>query len=189
MSYIEFRRAAKADFEAVVRLQNANLATVLSEAEKTDGFLSGGFDAAQYERMDRDGCVIVACDEQQCVGFLAAGTIEFNRPFALPAALIEQLPIVTFNQRPVNDYQVCIAGPVCVAREQRGKGVFGQLYEKLLLTLPADIELIVTLVSTTNSRSLGAHKKVGLQQVGEFSFDGKIFAILVKQSRTFPEHH
>lgn len=176
---MECRKASEADLRNVVELQNANLSSVLTEQEKEDGFLSGGFNEAQYAEMNRSGNVIVAYEGNELVGFLGVGTLEFNRSYPLPSAMIEKLASISYRGKSLDQYSLCLAGPVCVSKSHRGKGIFQEMYGEMHKISPAEIELVATLVSTSNHRSLAAHKKVGLEQVGQFDFDGRSFQLLV----------
>lgn len=177
---MECRRAQEADFKEVVALQDANLVSVLTEHEKEDGFLSGGFDEVQYAEMNRSGCVIVAYEATELVGFLGAGSLEFNSSYPLPATMIQKLPSINYRGKTLDQYRLCLAGPVCVSKTQRGKGVFQAMYAEMHRIAAKDLELVATLVSTSNHRSVAAHEKVGLERVGQFEFDGRSFHLLVK---------
>lgn len=180
---MECRKASEADFEKVVELQNANLVSVLTEQEKEDGFLSGGFNEVQYAEMSRDGFVIVAYEGAELIGFLGVGSLEFNACYPLPAAMIQKLPSINYQGKTLDQFRLCLAGPVCVSKSQRGKGIFQAMYAELHRNISADIDLIATLVSASNHRSVAAHEKVGLVTVGNFEFEGRSFHLLVKPAR------
>lgn len=180
---VEYRRAAQADFEKIVELQDKNLVVNLSDGQKSDGFLSGSFTAEQFSRMNDDLCIAVSCENSELLGFLGASTVDYNRPFGLPSAMIARYPLVSYRGRTLDRWRSYISGPVCVASEQRGKGIFAGLYEQVYRLLPADYELTVTLVALANPRSIQAHKKLGLESVDEFDFDGREFTLMVKPVR------
>ncbi len=180
---MDCRRATEHDFKKVVELQNANLVSVLTEHEKEDGFLSGGFNEVQYAEMSRDGFVIVAYESDELIGFLGVGSLEFNRSYPLPAAMIEKLPSITYKDKTLDQYKLCLAGPVCVSKSHRGKGIFQSMYNEMHNNTAADVDLITTLISTSNQRSLAAHEKVGLEKIGKFEHDGRSFHLLAKPAR------
>lgn len=180
---MECRRATEQDFKKVVELQNANLVSVLTEHEKEDGFLSGGFNEVQYAEMSRDGFVIVAYESDELIGFLGVGSLEFNRSYPLPAAMIEKLSSITYKGKTLDQYRLCLAGPVCVSKSHRGKGIFQAMYSEMQNNTSTDVDLIATLISTSNQRSLAAHEKVGLERIGNFEHDGRSFHLLVKSAR------
>ncbi len=180
MSELTFRRAETQDFDLMVELQNQNLATRLSEEEKQQGFLSGSFTQAQFSNLNDDIAVIVGLDESKLVGFLCASSIEFNQDFRLPAAMIARFQHVSYKGQVLSNYKSVVAGPVCVDRNYRGKGIFESMYEHLIQTVPAKYNLIAALVSTINPRSIRAHEKVGLETVDTFDFDGRTFLTMVR---------
>jgi hypothetical protein len=180
---IVYRRASEYDLDKIVELQDKNLVSVLVDSDKADGFLSGSFTAQQFGRMNEDLGIAVCLEGAELLGFLCAGTVEYNRAFGLPAAMIARYPLITYRGRTLDQWQSYVAGPVCVAREQRGKGIFVGLYDQIFQLLPQEYELTVTLVSLSNPRSIQAHKKVGLESVDEFKFDGRDFTLMVRPVR------
>lgn len=175
-----YRRAVHEDLDQLVELQNQNLRSKLSEDEQRDGFLSAGFTSKQFGEFNDNLAVVVGEDEGVLVGFLVTSTPEHNLSHALPAQMISRYPNLNFRGRALTAYKSLIAGPVCVAKEHRGKGIFEGMYEALPRILPEKIELAVTLVSTENPRSLRAHEKVGLERVDLFHFNNREFQILAK---------
>lgn len=184
---MEFRKASKEDFDQLINLQNENLVSVLSEEQKQDGFLSASFTHEQFAMFNEDLAVIVAVDESgteadaACVqGFLVTSTAELNLSYPLPAAMIARYPQLKYKAQTLDSFKSFVAGPVCVAKSQRGKGIFQGIYSALPSILPPDYELAVALVSTTNPRSIRAHEKVGMEKIDQFEFGGREFYTLVK---------
>jgi len=174
-----FRRASGTDFEGMVKLQDSNLASKISDDQKKDGFLSAAFSAQQFESMDNDGCVIVAMDDENLVeAFLCSSTPMFNLPFALPAAMIERFSKIDFGEERLSNQQVLITGPVCIDQAWRGKGVLEKLYEALYKELFGQYDAAVVFVSKENPRSIKAHEKLGMSVVDEFVFNSKDFVIM-----------
>lgn len=177
------RRAMEKDLPLVVALQDVNLASNLSSEAKRDGFLSGAFTEEQFAAMNEDVGVLVCYCEEHLAGFICVGSIDFNRPFALPGAMIKALSTLLYQGKSVTSYQCVIAGPVCVASAHRGAGLFGLMYDELHQILPKEVELITTLVSRANPRSIRAHEKVGMVTVGGFQFRDDDFVIMVREPR------
>lgn len=173
-------KARPSDLHAVVELQNANLVTNLSSDEKKDGFLSGAFSEEQFALMNDDVCVLVCLEDDIVIGFLCVGSLMFNEQYPLPAAMIREFSKLSFKKRSLKSYESVIAGPVCVAKEARGTGLFELMYSELPKLLPAQTTLITTLVSEANPRSLRAHEKVGMATVGRFGFGSKDFVIMAR---------
>lgn len=69
----------------------------------------------------------------------------------------------------LRDRKYFVMGQVCIAKDYRGRGVFGGLYQELQTRMKAHgYEYIVTLVSRHNPRSLRAHRKVGFVTLADY---------------------
>lgn len=175
---IEFRRAKVGDYASVVELQSANLASNLSEDQKSDGFLSVGFTEEQFAGMDSDLAVVLGLDGNTVKAFLCTSTVEFNRPFALPRAMIDRFAHVIFDDKPLSEWRVAITGPVCIDASLRGQGVLEKLYVCFYDVAPPQYELAVVFVSLQNPRSIKAHEKLGMAIVDEFEFNSRKYVIM-----------
>jgi hypothetical protein len=175
---ITFRRAQIPDFDGLVTLQNANLAANISDDARRDGFLSVGFSAEQFSRMNDDLCVIVATHQNLVKAFLCASSVEFNRPFALPKTMIDRFPQAVYDNKPLTDWHVCICGPVCIDVSLRRQGVFEKLYECFYKLVAKNFELATLFVSTDNPRSINAHEKVGMKIIDHFDFNARPHVIM-----------
>jgi len=69
-----------------------------------------------------------------------------------------------------------VYGPVCIAKEARGQGVLEALYGELRATF-GDREAIL-FIRADNRRSLRAHLKLGMREVGRFALNGESFLVL-----------
>ena len=181
---MEYRRAqCMEDFRQIVDLQNKNLPRVLSDIEMKDGFLSGEFTSEQFQAMNDNLCVMTCFDNDCFCGFLVAGTIGFNKQFSLPKTMIDCFPKISYKGKLISEYNPFISGPGCVDRKYRGKGVFANLVQTVLVFLaqqqnPPDLR--ISLVSSENLRSINAQKKIGMDIIGQFEFNNKkilIFAM------------
>jgi hypothetical protein len=173
-----FRRASGTDFDGIVKLQDLNLASNITDDQKKDGFLSAAFSAQQFQSMDNDGCVIAGLDGESVKAFLCSSTPMFNLPFPLPAAMIERFSSIDLGGRSLSNQQVLITGPVCIDQSVRGQGVLEKLYEALYKELFGQYDAAVVFVSKENPRSIKAHEKLGLNVVDEFDFGGKNYVIM-----------
>lgn len=176
---MEFRRVQPGDFEGLIELQNANLATNLSDDQKRDGFLSVGFSAEQFAAMNDDVAVIVGVEGDEVKAFLCASSIESNMQFALPKAMIDRFPGVVHDSKPLSDWRVCIAGPMCVDAQFRGQGVVKMLYDCLAEVASPRYDLAVVFVSVANPRSIkAASDKLHMQVIDEFDFDARHYVTM-----------
>ena len=180
---MEFRRASQADYAGLYDLQNRNLGSVLTRSEKSDGFLSAGFEPDEFKALNDDLCVVVCAEKEEILGFLVASTTEFNKAFPLPRTMIERYHDSIYEDKTLDSFCSYLSGPVCVEKTQRGKGIFEGMYDKLFDLLPAQYELAVTLVANDNPRSLNAHQKIGFKPISQFMFNGRTFNILAMRTK------
>lgn len=181
---MQYRRANESDYDPLVELQRANLATKLSVSEqKSEGFLSGYLDVPVLRECNHDGCVLVIAHHDEPIGFLAMHRPQFKLIPPLELAMLAVLNGMTVERKKFNEWQPCMCGPVCIAKEFRGQGLFEKLYEHVP-EFAGDCDLVVTLISTDNQRSLAAHRKVGLKAINQFFWEGREFFVLVRPMRT-----
>lgn len=180
---MKYRRPNPGDFKQIVALQNKNLISVLTQSEQSDGFLSAAFSEEQFRSMDNDLCVVICTDLENICGYVCASSVEYNKNIPLVAAMLNHFPNITYQEKSLAVYNSFIYGPVCIDKEYRGKNILSALINKmleLLLQKNPQLELLTVLISSENQRSINAHKKLGMEKVGQFEFAGKIFWILVR---------
>ncbi len=173
-----FRRASGTDFDGIVKLQDLNLASNISDNQKKDGFLSAAFSAQQFQSMDNDGCVIAGLEGDLVKAFLCSSTPMFNLPFPLPAAMIERFSNIDLGGKCLSNQQILITGPVCIDQSLRGQGVLEKLYEALYKELFGQYDAAVVFVSKENPRSIKAHEKLGMSVLDEFDFKNNHYVIM-----------
>ena len=132
--------------------------------------------------MNNDLCVMACFDNNNLCGYLIASSIEYNRQFPLLATMIDCFDKIIYKGKSLNKYKSYISGPGCVDKKHRGHGIYLKLVQNVLDFLkqqsnPPDLRVLF--VSTENSISINAQKKVGMEIVGQFEFNNKIFLILV----------
>ena len=176
---VEFRRVRDRDYPALLVLQDANLRDHLTPEQRNEGFLSARFSPDQFAEMSAGVGVVVAEADGAIAGYLCGSTIEFNRRFALLAAMIERYPHIEWRQRPLDRYVSFVYGPVCVDRRFRGRGLLRGLYRALLDAAADRFEIGVAFVAQDNPHSLGAHVQgLGMDDVGDFEFNERRYRIL-----------
>ena len=179
---MQFRRPLPTDFAQMVNLQNRNLATQLSPADRVNGFLSAALCIEQFQAMDHDLCVVVCAESTQVCAYACASSIEYNKNIPLVEAMIQQFPRLAYQGKALADYHPFIYGPVCIDQAHRGQGILSPLLETLLDALSPQFDLLLTLISKENLRSIHAHQKLGIEEVGQFEFQGQLFLILARSS-------
>ncbi len=176
---MKYRRVESTDFEKIVALQNANLVSRLSDAEKADGFLSTAFSIEQFQEMDRLMGVAVAVEEDKLVGYVCAAPASFHRANPLWATMLARCAEITYRGRAFDSYRYFLGSPICIQKEYRGSGLYAGLCRKILEILPKDYDFIVAFIANENQRNMKATIKMGFEVVNEFKFNEKDFSILV----------
>jgi len=176
---MKFRRAVLEDVPAILAVQAANFVGNLDDTERNDGFLSVEFTHKQLEEIADNVGIVVACDGARLAGYLCASSCEFNRPFPLLAAMMQQLEHMDYGGRPLAASRLFIYGPVCIDRPYRGCGLLRGLYNRLKSEVARRYNVGVAFVAYDNPHSLRAHViGLGMDLVGEFVFSGKRYHIL-----------
>lgn len=186
---MELRRAKREDIPAILDVQAANFIGNLEDAERREGFLSVKFTRRQLDEMVNHVGIIVAADEGRLAGYLCASPCEFNRPFPLLAAMMQQFDAIDYRGRSLVASRVFIYGPVCIGRSYRGQGLLRGLYETLQEEVVGQYDIGVAFVADDNPHSLRAHVDgLGMAHVGEFAFSGKQYHILAFDVRSGNGH-
>jgi len=173
------RRAIEADFESIVDLQMRNLVANLTPEERSDGFLSGYFDA-QALRATNENLAVVGCfDGEKTVGFICLTTPSFKYSNDVAVAMLDRVKDFEIFGKPFHKWSVCLCGPVCIEKEYRGTGAFATLYEHIS-QYAEGCDLLLTLIAKNNLRSIGAHRKVGQEPVADFAWNNRSFLVLAR---------
>lgn len=174
-----YRRALPGDYAAILDLQSANYIANLSAHEREQGFLSARFTLEQTAQIAEDLGTIVAVIDDQIVGFVCAFRNEFETGSPVIAKMLESYDRFIFEARPLSTFNSYIYGPVCMARDFRGRGLLRGLYEAQKKDLAGQFEIGVAFVSRSNPHSLAAHVKgLGMTEVGDFECQGNIYVTL-----------
>jgi hypothetical protein len=180
MSIAAYRKATPADYDAILRLQSANFIANLSPEERKGGFLSAEFTLEQTARIAEDLGTTVAVVGAQVAGFLCAFRNDFDTGSPVIATMLESYDRLSFDGRPLTQFESYVYGPVCIDRGYRSRGLLRGLYEAQKRSLAGQFELGVAFVSRDNPHSLNAHV-AGLEmtEAGEFELNQKVYAVLV----------
>ena len=180
----EVRLANRGDVDGLVALQARYYIGNLDPAERAGGFISVLHSPGWFARVVDDGGVHVAVTpEGEVVGFIiisappdpaAAGLAPITR------AMVELAETVQVNGAPIARQRYALRGPVCIAAEARGRGVYSAFNAVTREAYRDRYELGVLFVAADNPRSLHTTTvKLGAQPVAEFNVDGKRYHLMV----------
>ena len=180
MGTVEYRRARPEDYLSIIRLQAADYIDNLTEEQRKQGFLSAKFTLDQIAAIGADlGIAVVTHDGQEVAGCLCAFRREFDHDSPVVGKMLESYDQARFEGKPLSVFNSYIYGPVCIAREYRGRGLLHGLYDFQKKDLAGQFEIGVALVSHDNPHSMMAHiAGLGMTEVGDFEANGKKFAML-----------
>ena len=177
---LQYLAATDDDLPALLRLQQENLPKSISKQEAIEqGFLTVEHDLPLLRDMNNACAHTIAKDHDKLAGYALSMTRSFDEriPILKPLfALVDQLQ---WEGRVVKDIPYILMGQVCVAKDFRGQGVFSGLYREMQKRMSKDFELIITEISTRNTRSIRAHQKVGFVDMHQYKApDGEEWVVV-----------
>lgn len=155
------RKMSYDDLNAVTRLLQAN-------AESQQGGLYGEYPLNKVEAMYQSSTnAVVALVNRNIIAVVFSFPVTY---FSLPPIAQEinrRFPDITQNN--------WFYGPVCIDKNHRGKTLLQDLYQ-FISALHGGHP--VAFINEDNTRSLAAHKKIGMYQAAQFEFQNKLWWIM-----------
>ena len=156
----------------ILQLQQANHKSNLSENEMTEqGFVTVMHTYEQLLAMHSIHPSIIVVDEDN--NTLAGYALVMPKacaslvPVLVPA--FESFSKLSYRQQPLDHRKWYLMGQICIEKNYRGLGVFQILYQAHKNFLAPLFDCCITTISTSNLRSISAHKKVGFNTIHEFT--------------------
>jgi L-amino acid N-acyltransferase YncA len=146
----EIALATREDIAGIVALQEQNL-------QENGGRLSVRFSTLWFEGALSDLPIIVARKSGRVVGYLVSSSKAAQAHVPIVQATLRTYPGAADSY---------IYGPICIAESERGQGLPAALMSALRARLPGREG--ITFIRRDNERSLRAHAKIGMREVGEF---------------------
>ena len=168
---VRFQAAATEDLPAILALQQANLPQNISAEEAlAQGFLTVEHELPLLAEMNEACAHTIGKDGEELAGYALSMTRDFSSRIPILLPLFELIDQLDWEGRSVAEIPYILMGQVCVAKGYRGQGVFKGLYEEMQRRMGRDhaYELIITEISTRNTRSLRAHQKVGFIDMHQY---------------------
>lgn len=159
-SKVDIYCASEANLDGILELQAAN-------QPERGGTLSASLSYSRVAEMMREMPLIVARRDGCITGFLMTSTRAMNA----------DVPIIsTMLAAYAGAADAYVYGPICVAAEERGKGLAQAMFSELRRHTPAREGVLF--IRRDNLASLRAHTKMGMREVADFRFGGNEFAVL-----------
>ena len=170
------RAALESDIDGILKLQSLNLYSNLSDAQRTEGFVTTPFTVKQIKSLLSQTGVFVAENEGMVVGYAFAGNWDFFSQWAIFPYMVSRFEQLAFQETQVTASNTFQYGPVCIERTMRGSGVFPKLIGTMRSSFATRYPVGVTFINKSNSRSLAAHtRKLDLKIIDEFEFNSNSY--------------
>ncbi len=158
----------QADLEGIIALQRINHAKALdAQAREANGFVTMEYTVAQLRQMCGPYRHVVAKVDDVVAGYALVMLEQQRAPFTFLHPMFERIEAARFNGRPIRTSRWFVMGQVCIARAARGQGVFDAMYAAMREQMRHDFDFVTTEVSEFNTRSMGAHLRVGFRTIEE----------------------
>lgn len=168
------------ELEQILELQNANhFDNVSAQLKKEHGFVTVRHDLGLLSKMHLNAAQIVASNDGKVVGYALVMLKTFKALIPVLTPMFDAFEHVTYKNSKLSTFNFYVMGQVCIAKNYRGKGVFKGLYQKHKDIYSNTFDLCITEVSSSNPRSLHAHKNVGFKTAGTFKDSTDEWHILV----------
>jgi L-amino acid N-acyltransferase YncA len=158
---LHFRRACPADYPALEALLNTFFVDNLSTGEaRVRGFLSAPFTQTQIARINEGLGALVAVEHGAVLGFLGLSENDTSSAIPVVQAMTAAMRHVSFNGQPLSACKPFIFGPIAIACQAQGRGIFRGLYQAMWNFLdPSRYELGLAFIAQENHHSLTVHQK------------------------------
>lgn len=185
---VRIRLAEQRDVPGLAALESRYYIDNLDPTQRADGFISVLHPTQWWARVIEEGGVHVAVRENgvneadDVAGFMVVIAPPDPTETSLPAVLREMLLLtetLKMNGKPIAQQRYAVHGPVCIAEEVRGHGVYSSLDEVTREAYRDRFDLGVLFVAADNPRSLHTTStRLGARSLAEFEADGRRFHFL-----------
>lgn len=160
----------KSELLQIHALNQLNIKTSLDpETKKQEGFVTWLYPLQLLEQLHQLAPSIIVKDGEVIAGYALTTLRESSAFHADLKKMFQDLDVVLYKNKPLPNYNFYCMGQICVAKEYRGKGIVNMLYTKHKEIYSARYEFILTEISTSNSRSVKAHEKIGFQKIHTYT--------------------
>ena len=156
----------ESDLRQILSLQERNLKQNISAEEKaTEGFLTMQFSIEMLQQLHDLAPSIVVRDGDNIVAYAIVLLKEGRKAYPDLENMFLHLETISWLGKPLCDYRYYVMGQICVDKNYRGQQVFSMLYHKHRELYQESFDCIVTVISTSNHRSMRAHEKMGFKTI------------------------
>ncbi len=168
------------EIRGIKRLQSANLRKNLSKEEiEKEGFVTAEYTLEFLELMNRIEPSVIAVEAGQVVGYAMVATRALLGRHELLDDLFSQIDAFSFKGEALKEKNYVVVGQLCVAKSHRGIGLSKKMYDYYRSELSKQFDYCLTDVQISNPGSIRAHLKAGFQILGDLSYGGADWKIVI----------
>ncbi len=177
---IKTRIGNKNDIDRILSLQEKYLFRNLTDDERKSGFVTTPFTVNQIEEIIKQNGIFVAEDENDVIiAYAFAGSWNYFEQWEIFNFMVSRFPKLSFNGRKITTENSFQYGPVCIEKNQRGKGVLNLIFEEMRIEFLKNYPISITFINKVNEISEKAHtKKLGWVIIDEFEFNNNSYIAL-----------
>jgi ribosomal protein S18 acetylase RimI-like enzyme len=158
------------ELQQILLLQKENLKQHVDNTEKqSQGFVTVEHTIDLLQQMHNLAPSIIVKDEEQLAGYALTMLYECKALVPELVTMFAHFNNLSRNGKPLSEFKYYVMGQICVNKAYRGQGVFDMLYHKHRDVYMDRFDFIITEISTSNTRSIRAHERVGFTTIDTFS--------------------
>ena len=108
---------------------------------------------------------IIVKDENIVVGYALVALKEAQVFHKDLNVMMHHLETLQYKNKSLQQYKFYVMGQICIDENYRGRGVFQLLYQHHKKLFEHNFDFVVTEISTSNTRSMRAHEKIGFKTI------------------------
>jgi GNAT superfamily N-acetyltransferase len=139
-----------------------------AEEEKEQGFVTVHHSFEILEQMHQLAPSVIIKEDDKVVAYALTMVNECRNLIPVLVPMFEMFDTIIYKQRPLTDYKFYVMGQIGVHKDYRGKGLVPMLFQKHKEAYSGQFDFIVTEISTSNSRSMRAHEKIGFKTIHQY---------------------
>lgn len=160
------RSSTDVELAEILALQKINLKANITENEiSSQGFLTVSHTLNDLKTLNNFENHLIIKDEEKVVGYILAMTeySKYDIPILIP--MFEVFDKIKYMGKLISAYNYIVIGQVCIDKNYRGKGILSKAYDAYRKYFSKKYDFAITEISTSNTRSLHAHKKAGFRGI------------------------
>lgn len=137
--------------------------------EKEQGFVTVHHSFEMLEQMHRLSPSVIIKDDDKVVAYALTMVNECRNLIPILIPMFQMFDKIAYKDKLLSQYKFYVMGQICVDKKYRGLGLVDMLFQKHKEAYHKRFDFIVTEISTSNSRSMRAHEKIGFKTIYQYT--------------------